>query len=850
MAVSCSTMSLRQYNSEEARTVLRNKPYFQNSVRPSRSFSRPGSNAADNSDSDNVTRYAQHPKNVETPMKPATTWAASWVPYTFKHVYLAVLSAVSLALCLVTILLWWKSATNYGLGSDDGSSALLFGWRYTPTMFAVIYVQMTAVLFEDVKRTEPFARLARPDGAVASTSILHTPGAWWNALYDGFAKKKNGSRSWALICASILNIIGFLAISPLSSAYLFSDDVVVPKSTDFLRLAPVINSPLPIDADRTTHFRALANLLQNVSTSPWITDEYTILPFWPADLHASAINSLPSSSSQTWQADTTMFKTELNCTQMSVIREVTGKAQYTKSGLEYAPVDAVSILWSAPNGCRYGMSSDKTLFDIGGGSWSDASTFYYVDSALFTDGTASSSSNHTSECDGKEILFVTEAWQAKGARYSAQMCDTLYYMANISTSISLTSDEPEISFNETEFEQKKVLIPDTLLNTTQFRSLTLDPDWPTYMLSILWSNTAMLGGPSVLLGALYDYNMTELVSDPDWVTSASRAKQRYFGEVVQAALAHQGASQETKMQGKVRDVETRVIVQSGAAIALSVLFALSLFLVIGVWWFSRLNRRPLNLKEDPASALGVACLMTHNPRTQYNFQAYRQPSEKELRGRLDGVQFYTDSQGLSHGNPDDSISHLSAQSENGTPMLLRLPGLSALVAVLVAVVVGISVLYHFAETSGLYQKAFVYEVKFSFLSNGVSSVAPFSMIPTLIATGIGLWWSALDDNFRRLQPFVAMSKGHPQISRGIGLSYRSSFWLWACFKAALNKHWLLSLLTLGSSLSPVCKLWLYSILLILYSHLIPSYYLNVGSLRPRAGSHLHSRHVQPLNRDP
>jgi hypothetical protein len=798
-------MSLRQYNSEEARTVLGNKPYFQNHVRPSRSFSRPGSNASDNTASDSVLRYAQQPKGKNDLGQSPAAWGASWVPYTFKNVYLAVLSAISLVLCLITFLLWSKSATNYGLGADDGSSALLFGWRYTPTMIAVIYVQMTTVLFEDIKRTEPFARLARPGGAEASTSILKAPGAWWNALYDGFAKKKNGSRSWALICATILNIIGFLAISPLSSAYLFSDDLIVPKTTDFLRLTPVTNSPLPIDADRTTNFRALANLLQNVSTSAWITDEYTILPFWPSDLQTSVISSLPSSSSQTWEADTTIFRAELNCSQMSVVREVTGKAQYTRAGLKYAAVDAVSIVWSAPNGCRYGMSSDKTLFDIGGGSWSDASTFYYANSALFTDGSASSSSNHTAECDGKEILFVTEAWGSEGAMYSAQMCDTQYYMANISTTMSLTSDEPEISFNETEFEENKVSIPDTILNTTQFRELTLDSNWPTYMLSILWSDTAMLGGPSVLLGALYDYNMTELISDADWVTSAARAKQRYFGEVVQAALTHQGASLETNMQGKVHDIETRVIVQAGAAIALGVLFAISLFLIIGVWWFSQLHRRPLNLKEDPASTLGVACLITHNPRTQYNFQAFRQPSEKELHENLDGVQFYTDSQGLSRINPDDPMSHNSAQSENGTPSLLRMPALSALFAVLVAVVVGISVLYHYAETSGLYQKAFVYEVKLSILSNGVSSVAPFSMIPTLIATGIGLWWSALDDNFRRLQPFVAMSKGHPPISGGVSLSYRSSFWLWACFKSAFHKHWLLSLLTLGSSLSPVCK---------------------------------------------
>lgn len=38
---------------------------------------------------------------------------------------------------------------------------VLFGWRFTPTLIAVLYAQMTVILFEDVKRTEPFARLAK-----------------------------------------------------------------------------------------------------------------------------------------------------------------------------------------------------------------------------------------------------------------------------------------------------------------------------------------------------------------------------------------------------------------------------------------------------------------------------------------------------------------------------------------------------------------------------------------------------------------------------------------------------------------------------------------------------------------
>lgn len=798
-------MTSRQYNANEDRNLLGNtKSYFSHLVRPSRSSSRGGSPERDTSASNERTSLRRDQRTRPEPSeKKSTIWSKDWIPYTFTHPFLGVTTVVALTLCLVSFLLWWRSSINYGLGPDDGSSALLFGWRYSPTLIAVIYVQMTTVLLQDVKRTEPYARLARPGGADASCSILKAPGAWWTALYDGFAKKKNGGRSPTLICASIVNIIGFLAISSLSSAFLFSEEVVVPKSMDFFSLAPVAGSPLPIDADRTTHFRTIANLLQNVSTSPWITDNYTILPFWPAALETAPVTSLPTSATQKWTAETTMFKSDLTCTPMKLEKQASGTVLYSKGD---SAVASNSTIWSSPDGCRYGMSALSSFWLTGGGSWSDASDFYYAITALNQGGGLVSSSNHTSECNGRQIILVTESWANENAAFSAQICDTTYYMANITASVALTGDVPDISFDANEFEQKKVAIPNSVLNTTAMRNMTLDADWPTYMLSILWSGAATLGGPSVLLGALYDYNMTALARDPNWVASAATANQRYFGEVLQAALTHQGASQRVPISGTLYDIETRVVVQPGSAGALGALFAVSFLLLLAVWWCSQPRRRPLHLKEDPASTLGVATLIAHNGRVSSGFQAFRQPSAKDLHDRLNGQQFHTDSYGLSRLNPFETLHHHTAQSENGTPGILRLPALVALISVLIAVVVGVCVLWHFAVSVGLYEEAFVYQVNMSFLSNSMSSVAPVSMIPTLIATIIGLWWGAIDDTFRRLQPYIAMSDGDPPISRGADLSYQSSFWLWACIKAAMNKHWLLSLLTLGSTLSPVCKL--------------------------------------------
>ena len=101
------------------------------------------------------------------------------------------------------------------------------------------------MLFDDVKRTEPFARMARnTSGEVgAATTILQASTAWWNALADGFSKKKNGGqRSGTLIYSAAINIIAFLTISPLLSSLLSTHEISVSEKTKFTSMVPVNHS--------------------------------------------------------------------------------------------------------------------------------------------------------------------------------------------------------------------------------------------------------------------------------------------------------------------------------------------------------------------------------------------------------------------------------------------------------------------------------------------------------------------------------------------------------------------------------------------------------------------------------
>lgn len=185
-----------------------------------------------------------------------------------------------------------------------------------------------------------------------------------------------------------------------------------------------------------------------------------------------------------------------------------------------------------------------------------------------------------------------------------------------------------------------------------------------------------------------------------------------------------------------------------------------------------------------------------------------------MENRLQGRRYQTEPQALfeiyqDHSEPNDAASEASkndhARPANLIPGVLRLMILLGLVISLAAVIVGVAVLYHFAEGSQLYQKFFVYQASISTFNGKIPTIAPFSIIPTLIAVGIGLWWSAIDENFRRLQPFLAMSNDNLKYSQGINPSYKSSYWVWAAPKAARNRHWLLFLITLGATLTPICR---------------------------------------------
>jgi hypothetical protein len=191
--------------------------------------------------------------------------------------YLILLSCYTLGLIAIITYLWIKSRNEYGIGNDDGTAFFSFGWRYIPTLLAVLCTQLVMMLFEDIRRTEPFALLSRARGTEASSTMMERSRPWWEVLFYGVANK-DGKRSWVLLCSCLIHVLAFLAIAPLSSSLLSSVEVAVSRKTEFSTMKPSTAGPLELQPQGDTKFRIISNILQNVTTSAWISGPYVIFP--------------------------------------------------------------------------------------------------------------------------------------------------------------------------------------------------------------------------------------------------------------------------------------------------------------------------------------------------------------------------------------------------------------------------------------------------------------------------------------------------------------------------------------------------------------------------------------------
>lgn len=79
-------------------------------------------------------------------------------------------------------------------------------------------------------------------------------------------------------------ILAIAGKSPISAALLGTKEVPQISPEVLVQLEFRNGSTLHPRAERDTYLQTIGAIFQNYSISPWITDGFVVLPFWPEDL--------------------------------------------------------------------------------------------------------------------------------------------------------------------------------------------------------------------------------------------------------------------------------------------------------------------------------------------------------------------------------------------------------------------------------------------------------------------------------------------------------------------------------------------------------------------------------------
>ena len=788
---------------------------------------------------------------AEGPNPATTPYPPTWLPVTLRWPFLLALFTASLALGIVTIALSSKSAEYNGLCNNKGSSAFFFAWRFLPTLVAVVYALMVTVLTSDVKRTESFAKLSKPKGSTAASSLLLVGGPWWNDPFVALrTKSNNGRRSWTLFWVSMTNVMAILIVSPLSAGLLFLDEVQISRNEQFNRLQPFRNGPFgnPLKFHDTstdeTYFRTTSSVVQNLTTSAWLSDTHAVLPFWPAGYDSVPFGASLAGAPQQWKGQTSVFQARLQCIPM----KLTGKnTSDTNSILEM----------NSEDGCRVemNMTLQSLKWPPVGGWWSNTTATNFP--TVANSGPPSIIPNNTSECGTREMFFIANPLQSPRTNQSmAQLCSSDYYIAsNVTTTVDSTVTSSLVRFDEASFNQTKVALDPSLVDLRNFEDLFLSQNWSAYFQPPNGYSAArpVFGGPLILLAELLGdagCTLNTTIESLGLLDQAQKVKQRFFGEALQAAFVSTGKQNAQQISAQLRTAQTRLIASYGIGITLGLILILSAAMTTFIYYCSRLSRRPLNLIRDPGSAAAATLMISHDAKVRDCFKGFDKIPENSMKTILGEITFriidgrlvvegdgktktlnrtYPKKEKLP-GNSANCLPNIGSsieipQKRSRSSLLLRALGLSeatrlnddwrpailrrwtglTLLVYLGFLAAALIALFVVSKGSGLHQSALVFQSTLFLHNTSVVGIAPYSIIPTIFAVAVKLWWGALEEAFKRLQPYVTMAKRPTKASRGIALSYINSPMVLAFGRAFSKGHWLLALVCLGAFWTEVCK---------------------------------------------
>lgn len=245
---------------------------------------------------------------------------AEWLPISLSQTYLFFLAIISAALGTCCFVLAVYSHLHDGLSNRGSSNVSKFYRRFLPTLVAVSYTLLWRPVVVNVIRTEPWASLSFPTGSEAQDSLLKTDRMWWNHVADSLrTKRRPGGIRWALLVSVIASLVASVVINALSAGLFDTLSRPVTSERQFLGVTAPASEAQPRRIGDVLYLRAVTNLLFNVPTSTWTTDEYTIAPFWPSDLDHAPLGASLAPSAHLWRARRDVLVARLQCKPFTIV---------------------------------------------------------------------------------------------------------------------------------------------------------------------------------------------------------------------------------------------------------------------------------------------------------------------------------------------------------------------------------------------------------------------------------------------------------------------------------------------------------------------------------------------------
>jgi hypothetical protein len=225
----------------------------------------------------------------------------------------------------------------------------------------------------------------------------------------------------------------------------------------------------------------------------------------------------------------------------------------------------------------------------------------------------------------------------------AHICSTEYLEANVTVTVSMTEAQTSISLNQEEFAKNQKQMDPNRYSLPELEDAFFSKNWavrfPTRGAKNRdgnGGNTAWFGGPimAIAAGSAYSNSGQKMVDSPSIAQEAGRVQQQFFGQMLLSSLSTDSTEAAKAISGQVKFTQRRIAAILGIGVTLGLLFLISSVCILGVAFYTRLGRRPLNLHYEPGSIAVIASMIVADEQTRATLEGSDRLSMPQIKDKL------------------------------------------------------------------------------------------------------------------------------------------------------------------------------------------------------------------------